>query len=469
MKKQSKILLTDINADRDRENALIKYQKLLAFAFEKYATIKMSLNLFTMYEKSEDISMDRREEVEGYIDLINTAIREVIVEKTGVDSETLSDISNARDTITSRMKVLTAYTDALEIYEYMLNRREPEVQGTVDETIDVGQLANNMYEFVFSENDKMLINTRIQEFIAQLPVRMTKNRFFDIISNSLAIYRGGEQKAVREFIETIKDASLMDLPKGFDSDYPRLYEIYKALKDADYQNIDKSQYNELSDMLTEATSIIESAVTDYMMLIEIINDILIILYTDSISDKSYADDHYNTSSKILAELVKADDIYQASEQFNELFVSLEGVQESSYEELAFIESNLDDLYATYYEMYENENIKERFDNLLKADKLTSTSLFMDIDDDRAISVVVDEADDVFISEEKTELLDDFEELFKTISRYEKRSIMAKVLSLMPVFFNTQQEIRDYFEYALSSCNDKAELTACRDIVNDLMM
>ena len=47
--------------------------------------------------------------------------------------------------------------------------------------------------------------------------------------------------------------------------------------------------------------------------------------------------------------------------------------------------------------------------------------------------------------------------------------MAKVLSLMPVFFNTQQEIRDYFEYALSSCNDKAELTACRDIVNDLMM
>ena len=94
---------------------------------------------------------------------------------------------------------------------------------------------------------------------------------------------------------------------------------------------------------------------------------------------------------------------------------------------------------------------------------------MDIDDDRAISVVVDEADDVFISEEKTELLDDFEELFKTISRYEKRSIMAKVLSLMPVFFNTQQEIRDYFEYALSSCNDKAELTACRDIVNDLMM
>ena len=33
----------------------------------------------------------------------------------------------------------------------------------------------------------------------------------------------------------------------------------------------------------------------------------------------------------------------------------------------------------------------------------------------------------------------------------------------------QQEILDYFSYALSSCTDKSELTACRDIVNDLMI
>ena len=489
MKRTSKILLTDINADRDRENSLIKYQKLMAAAFTNYATIKLSLNLFTMYEMSEEISLDRRDEIEGYIDTVDAAIRSVYIDKESVESENykacLDDVIKARDSITRKMKILTAYTDAFEIYEYIINRREPEVLGTIDESIDVSALANSMYEFVFSENDKMLVNTRIQEFIAQLPVRMTKSRFMDIISNSLAIYRGGE------FVQMLRDAMLMDIPDGFNDEYPRLYEIYKTFKDTDYKVLDRAGYDKLSDMLTEGTELIQSAVTDYLMLTEIINDILIILYTNGIADKSFIVKttdkaeidiqtvdtskltKYEISSLILTELVKADDIYEASKRFDEYFVQLEGAQEDAYEELLGIEVNLDDLNGTYYEMY-GDDIKNAFDCLTKADILTSSSLFMDIDKssesgDSIVSVVSDEADDIYILETKNSLEEDIDELFKTFSKQEKRSVMAKVLSLMPVFFNSQQEILEYFEYALNSCSDKAELTACRDIVNDLMM
>lgn len=495
MKRTSKILLTDINADRDRENSLIKYQKLMAAAFTNYATIKLSLNLFTMYEMSEEISLDRRDEIEGYIDTVDAAIRSVYIDKESVESENykacLDEVIKARDSITRKMKILTAYTDAFEIYEYIINRREPEVLGTIDESIDVSALANSMYEFVFSENDKMLVNTRIQEFIAQLPVRMTKSRFMDIISNSLAIYRGGEKKSVDEFVQMLRDAMLMDIPDGFNDEYPRLYEIYKTFKDTDYKVLDRAGYDKLSDMLTEGTELIQSAVTDYLMLTEIINDILIILYTNGIADKSFIVKttdkaeidiqtvdtskltKYEISSLILTELVKADDIYEASKRFDEYFVQLEGAQEDAYEELLGIEVNLDDLNGTYYEMY-GDDIKNAFDCLTKADILTSSSLFMDIDKssesgDSIVSVVSDEADDIYILETKNSLEEDIDELFKTFSKLEKRSVMAKVLSLMPVFFNSQQEILEYFEYALNSCSDKAELTACRDIVNDLMM
>ena len=495
MKRTSKILLTDINADRDRENSLIKYQKLMAAAFTNYATIKLSLNLFTMYEMSEEISLDRRDEIEGYIDTVDAAIRSVYIDKESVESENykacLDEVIKARDSITRKMKILTAYTDAFEIYEYIINRREPEVLGTIDESIDVSALANSMYEFVFSENDKMHVNTRIQEFIAQLPVRMTKSRFMDIISNSLAIYRGGEKKSVDEFVQMLRDAMLMDIPDGFNDEYPRLYEIYKTFKDTDYKVLDRAGYDKLSDMLTEGTELIQSAVTDYLMLTEIINDILIILYTNGIADKSFIVKttdkaeidiqtvdtskltKYEISSLILTELVKADDIYEASKRFDEYFVQLEGAQEDAYEELLGIEVNLDDLNGTYYEMY-GDDIKNAFDCLTKADILTSSSLFMDIDKssesgDSIVSVVSDEADDIYILETKNSLEEDIDELFKTFSKQEKRSVMAKVLSLMPVFFNSQQEILEYFEYALNSCSDKAELTACRDIVNDLMM
>ena len=93
---------------------------------------------------------------------------------------------------------------------------------------------------------------------------------------------------------------------------------------------------------------------------------------------------------------------------------------------------------------------------------------MDIND-KEFTVINEEADETYIEELKKKLVDDLTDEFKELSKFEKRSIMAKVLSLMPVFFNTQQEILDYFSYDLSSCTDKSELTACRDIVNDLMI
>ena len=466
MNKEIKKLITDISADIKREEALITYQKILASLFSEYATIKLSMNLFTLYEMSEEIDLDRRDEIEGYIDIINTAIRGAYID--GNTDGCIKDVSEIRDTITERMKILTAYTDALEIYEYILNRKEPEILGTVDESIDTDQLANSMYEYVFSDKDKMLINTRIQDFIAQLPVRMARNRFFDIISNSLYIYKGGEKKSAQDFAQTIRDGALINMPEHLDEYYPRVYEIYTALKSADMNELTKDGYDDLKSQLDEAAGLIQASVTDYLMLTEIINDILIVLYTYEYADENSYTKQYKAAADILKELVTADDIYAASENFDQLFVELEGAQERAYEELAFADSYLEDLSSTYSDMYDSQSIRDRFENLQKADMLTSSSLFMDIED-REFTVINEEADESFIESLKEGLIEDFKKAFTDMNKQEKRSVMAKVLSLMPVFFNSQQEILDYFSYALSSCSDKSELTACRDIINDMMI
>ena len=93
---------------------------------------------------------------------------------------------------------------------------------------------------------------------------------------------------------------------------------------------------------------------------------------------------------------------------------------------------------------------------------------MDIDKPE-ITVVVDEADEAYINQEKEKLISEFANHFESIGKLERRSTMAKVLSYMPVFFNTKQEIKDYFKYALSSCTDKSELSACNDIITDMIM
>ena len=475
MKTTGKKLMTYIQADKDREDNILKYQRLLGTAFNDYSTIKLSMNLFTLYERIADLldtespdedMMQVRDEMEQYINTLSFSLRNVFVDKKPDDS-LISDITSIRDKITADMKLLTFYVDAYEIYEYILNRKEPKFRDEELTEIDSAQLAETMFDFVFAEDDKLLINTRIQDMIAQLPVRMTKSHFFDIISNSLMIYRGGEKKSVDGFIESIRDAALLDEPKGLSDRYASLYEFYKELRSVNYESIDKDTVSSLSDKISENADKISAICSDYMMMTEVINDILVILYTEGLKDSSYLDDRYDTASTIISSIVTATDIYEASAGFDKLFVKLEGAQEDAYETLASLNANFDDLYNTYYEMYEGD-IQNAFDNLSKVDRLTSTSLFMDIESN-GLSVVVDEADEIYINEEKNSLVEDFKTHFEKLGKSERRSVMAKVMSLMPVFFNTKQEIKEYFEYALSSCSDLAEMTACKELIDDLII
>ena len=475
MKTTGKKLMTYIQADKDREDSILKYQQLLGTAFNDYSTIKLSMNLFTLYERIADLldtespdedMMQVRDEMEQYINTLSFSLRNVFVDKKP-DASLITDITSIRDKITADMKLLTFYVDAYEIYEYILNRKEPKFRDEELTEIDSAQLAETMFDFVFAEDDKLLINTRIQDMIAQLPVRMTKSHFFDIISNSLMIYRGGEKKSVDGFIESIRDAALLDEPKGLSDRYASLYEFYKELRSVNYESIDNDTVSSLSDKISENADKISAICSDYMMMTEVINDILVVLYTEGLKDSSYLDDRYDTASTIISSIVTATDIYEASTDFDELFVKLEGAQEDAYETLASLNANFDDLYNTYYEMYEGD-IQNAFDNLSKVDRLTSTSLFMDIENS-GLSVVVDEADEIYINEEKNSLVEDFKAHFENLGKSERRSVMAKVMSLMPVFFNTKQEIKEYFEYALSSCSDLAEMTACKELIDDLII
>ena len=461
MKREAKILFTDIAADRDREENIIKYQKLLASALYNYSAIKLSLNYFTGLEMSDEYENE-------YITKIGLILKNTILAGKKPSDDDIKTITDLRDSITGKMKVLTSYTDALEIFEYVLNRREADIKGTTSANVDIYSLADAMYRFVFSDNDKVIVNTRIQDFIAQLPVRMTKQRFLDIVTNSLSIYKGGEQESLMDFADTIRDTAIARTPDGFETEYPELFKIYSELRDADYSALDSIGYDNLSASLSKATQEIESEVTDYLMVMEIINDTLILAYTADIAEEKYRTKECDVALKILSSLAGSEDIYKAAEETDALLPELEGTQENSYEELIPIESNLDELITSYApEFPENESMQKNFETLRRADMLTSSSLFMDID--KNLSIVNNVADDDFVNKIKEEVTRDLSDALAGKNKYIRRSIMAKVLSTMPVFFNTQDEIKQYFEEALLGCNDNAELTACEAIVNDIML
>ena len=146
--KESKKNVTNILADIDRENNILEYQRNLASAYTNFATIKISMNIFTMLEMIEDIKDERKAEIDGFFKSIESIIISSFADDFNESSrsESLSAILDIRETIMAKMKVLTSYTDAFEIYEYILNRREASVNG-MDESYnpDIEALANQMF------------------------------------------------------------------------------------------------------------------------------------------------------------------------------------------------------------------------------------------------------------------------------------------------------------------------------------
>ena len=47
--------------------------------------------------------------------------------------------------------------------------------------------------------------------------------------------------------------------------------------------------------------------------------------------------------------------------------------------------------------------------------------------------------------------------------------MAKILSVIPVFFNNKEEIREYFVYALDRCSDEREVAASVNAINNIIL
>lgn len=472
LNKEIKVVVTDIETDRNREGNLKRYLTLLGTAYHQYAAIRLSLNLFTFLESVDQLTGPRKDEINGYFKALSAVLKREFAEEAANDRDpeafrrNLSDVEQVRDTVTKKMRILTTYSDSFQIYEYILNRREPDIKGTVAEYVDTDELAEQMYQFVFSDNDKTGINVRIQDFVSELPIRLTRQRFYDIIGNTLDLYKDGDRQAALDFVETVRDAGMLTRPRGFDTEFPDLKATLDLLQQTDYRHLDESTYDSLRKKLDDAAEEIDAASGDYLLLTEVLNDTLILAKTETyfLPDKCLAS--YSKAGNLILRMLDADDIYKASEEFDPDFRDLEGAQEEAYGILTEMEGSLDSISREYGPAYPGE-IRDGLFVMGQCGKLTSASLFADLSEDEASDT--EKADRDFLQGQKDSLQADFSDAFDRLSKYERRSIMAKVLSMMPVFFETQAEVLDYFRYTLSECGDDSELTALDAIVHDIML
>ena len=457
-----KKLVTDIQRDKDLDKKLPEYAELLGRQYNCYATVKGSMNYYTMKEVCDEQD-DKNTDVCKYFALLTGLLDRHLVKREAVDEDSMEAIAQLRSNVEYKMHILTAYTDAYEIYEYVLNRVEAAVRDEVA-PVDAKGLSEKMFAYVFAENDTVVINSKLQLLMAQLPVRMTKNKFYDIVNSTLNIYEEGETTSVDEFVDMLRSAVLLKKPKGFETEYPFLYHVYTDLAEADYAALTLPEFEDLTKRLNQAATIINNEVSAYMLLQEVINDVYTILITiDAAYEKNEEDvPGYAAALRIIKACVKAETI---DHEVMDEFFTIEGVQERVYESIVILEAVLDEIRVGKAEQIESLALTETFDRLDKVSKLLSTSLFIDLD---KVSRKTETADHAYITAKKEALVKELGDLFSSVKRPVYRSMMCKLLAAMPIFMNTQQEIRDYFDYVIENCKDDSELMACNKLISEMI-
>lgn len=466
MKKENRKIIKDILQNKNLEINLPAYANFYINAAYEYSLLHFVLNYYTMKEIQDDAGTSALDDfLTSVLNEIHTMLFRTLLsdERREEYSFIIKDINRLRNDMTQRMTILTSYTDALQIYEYVLNRVE---YGITQKTYPVEEngLAARIFQYLFSDNDKMVINSKIQMVTGQLPIRMTKRRFFDYLTDTLNIYRGSDKSAVDDFVSMLKSTALLELPEGYEEAYPEIVKVIKAMECVDFKALDLEKYQALMEQFSLTASHLTELVSNYLLVMEIIND-----FYAAVLAMPYEKNEEESVTVCISMLKGLHDAFLSSGDIPEMvddgFMVIEGRQETLGEDIMQYESILQDVLNEHQDTISWIMADKMFSSLSLISKLLSNSLFVDLTKEETPSVT---ADDGYITEQRDTLVNLLTDFFNTHSKEVNRAVMAGLFSNMPVLFNSQQEIKDYIEYSLNHCSNSSELMACTKILEEMM-
>lgn len=450
----------EILKGRNLKENLNKYATGMASLYNGIAYIKLSMNYYTVY----DMLKEKEFNDEQYLTLFNefnNIIDEILHGKWNVNA-----ISALRDKIISIMEVVTDYVDCLRIYEYVLNRIEHRFSGQeLDEEYYGTYLTNDIMHYILQDKDNVVVNSKISEVIGQLPMRLSKNKFYEYIKDAFSLYHGAQKGTIDDFVYALKTSAMLRQTTGFKDMFPEMYDIINTLSNADYSNIDADEYNRLHGALQIATEKMTVCADMFVLLAQMVNDAYTIILTADFTLDNVSE--VDNALTIISEVKKAIDNNYADTDENvlERFVEFEGKQERILMITSKCDYAIDEALSNYKDELNSYNLYDRYVSLSKVIKLQSGSDFVLLEKDES---AVDIPDDTYADNVAEELIKLLDESFKKHSQIVKRAVMSSVMSQLPVFFNNTKEIQDYINISLEQCADKAERMAVIEVMKMIM-
>lgn len=420
-------------------------KKHLATVYQ-YSLTKLTLNYYTYFESISE-SEFLPSPLSDYNETLNQLIQGFLEGRMERD-----EIHTFRNQVITAMETITGYADFFQNYEYVLNRLERRFLKEKQSIPNVSQITDELMNFLSASEDSTVFNTRIQLILEQLPVRYTKQKFFGMVQEGLSPYVGTERYNLDGMMYFLKMETLIENLDSMETGYEDLYKILKQFLQIDFSSLTEDEYYSLIKKLMECSKMLIEISSNYKILQEIIND----LYVLNLTKEEAAPD--TSEEQICITILK--------EVLNHFINGNTSIEENEMEEeLTQLEGRQESLFETYLDFQLPKDSNEDIKKLARIDRLLSSSSFMKLDEEEKDSTP---ADRMYLEQAVNRYAIEAEAFFKTCQRPVIRAIMAKILSNLPVFFNSVEEIRGYIENSLSSCTDVFERESSIELLVELM-
>lgn len=454
--KELTYVASQIGKKKDLDKNLPEYYRRLAENYKSLAFLKLSMNYYSlvdMVKDSDDKSSIFINSYESFNKILNN-----IIKKQSVD---LSAIENLRNQITSNMLVIVQYVENLSVYEHVFNRVEYRFKDYSDvENYYQNYFTNDLMHYILSDKDNTVIRSKISEVVGQLPMRLSRNKFYEYLRDAYTLYRGANIGTIDDMSDSIRSSASIKKPEGYETLIPECVSLLEKLSAVDYDKIGEEEFAGLSaESKTVSDRLIELS-DDYVLLTMLIND----LYT--IALLAQVDDAESEISKeiIEATLKSALSREEIDESLLDKFVLLEGSQERINVSIESGSYALDDAKALAEEKGLTDLISA-FETLYKVSLLQTDSTFATLNTDPKRNEISDNA---YVEKACQDLIDDFKTMFESKNQYERRAIMSAVFAQLPIFFNKVDDIQNYINFSLIQCSDEAEKAAVVDLLKSIM-
>ena len=219
-----------------------------------YAYTRLALNYYMYYEVIQ----------EG--DLLSSRLERLSKRYHGLLKDFLEgslkpeELNGLRDETASAMEANTAYTDAFQAYEYVLNRLEgrfePQLMGNRSVQPDEEEWTAEIMAYITDTDEAMVVNERIQSVVGQLPIRLTRNKFFAMVEEGLSVYKGGPVSSLDDMLYILRSEAMLARPEDMETGYEDLHSILREFERADFKTVTAEEYRHLTAEMERAGQIL---------------------------------------------------------------------------------------------------------------------------------------------------------------------------------------------------------------------